>query len=142
MVLVSACLVGLNTRHDGASSPNPELLCLLRKGEAIPVCPEQLGGLPTPRPPCTLLGGDGSDVLDGKARVLDRNGQEVTPKLLRGAEEMLRVAEAMGISKAYLKEGSPSCGVEGTDRDWRKVSGPGVAAALLKRRGIQLTGVP
>lgn len=142
MELVSACLVGLNTRYNGESSPCPELIELLLKGEVMPLCPEQLGGLPTPRSPCTLVGGDGCAVLKGEAKAVNRDGEEVTRKLVRGAREALKVIKGMGIERAHLREGSPSCGVSHTDCDWRKESGCGVTAALLKSEGVELIGVP
>lgn len=134
-------MAGLRTRYDGESSLCHELVELLRKGEVIPLCPEQLGGLPTPRPPCTLVGGDGLHILRGEAISVNELGEEVTEKLIRGAEEVLKVVKAMGIGKAYLKEGSPSCGVRDTDRDWERRSGFGVTAALLRREGVEVIGV-
>lgn len=142
MQVVSACLVGLNTRYNGASSPSPELIELLLRGEVIPVCPEQLGGLPTPRSPCTLVGGDGFAVLKGEAKAVTRDGEEVTEKLVRGAQEVLKVIKGTGSRRAHLKEGSPSCGVGDTDCNWRRKSGYGVTAALLKSKGVEVIGVP
>ncbi len=142
MIVVSACLVGLRTRYDGESSPCPELTELSRRGQVIPVCPEQLGGLPTPRPPCTLVGGDGFDVLKGAATAVSKDGEEVTRKLVRGAEEVLQVVRTMKVKKAYLKEGSPSCGVGDTDCEWRRKKGFGVTAALLKKEGVEVMGMP
>jgi len=101
---------------------------LLKRFRLIPVCPEQLGGLPTPRPPAEILGGDGADVLSGTARVINLRGEEVTEAFMRGAEEVLRLARLLGVRRAFLKAKSPSCGLEPL----------GVTAALLLREGLEL----
>jgi uncharacterized protein YbbK (DUF523 family) len=125
--LVSACLAGLCTRYDGKSKPDPACLALLESMEWLPICPEQLGGLPTPRTPADIVDGDGQDVLAGKAAVIDRNGVDVSTRFILGARQTLAVARARNIELALLKSGSPSCGVSGR---------PGVTAALLLQHGI------
>ena len=139
MKLVSVCLLGVNCRHDGQNKLNEKVMRLAAKEVLIPVCPEQLGGLETPREPMRIIGGAGSEVLDGKARVVNRSGKDVTENLVRGAEEVLRVAKSLGVKEAILKARSPSCGCgkiySGTFPD-RLVEGDGVTAALLKRSGI------
>lgn len=95
----------------------------------LPVCPEQLGGLPTPRPAADLIGGDGDAVLAGRARVLTREGRDVTSHFCRGASQCLALAQAQNIRRAYLKGGSPSCGLSPR---------PGVTAALLLQNGIEI----
>ncbi len=125
--LVSACLTGLCTRYDGRSKPSPECRRLLAQYHWIPVCPEQLGGLPTPRTPADLAGGDGFAVLAGTARVIDREGQDCTGRFLLGARQTLAIARAQDIRLALLKAGSPSCGVH---------SRTGVTAALLLHNRI------
>lgn len=127
--LVSACLLGLCTRYDGLSKRSEQCLRLLEQYHYIPVCPEQLGGLPTPRPPAVLLGGDGHDVLDGRARVIDLHGADLSPAFIRGAEMVLDIARRQGIELALLKSKSPSCGAAPLY---------GVTAALLQRAGITL----
>jgi uncharacterized protein YbbK (DUF523 family) len=107
----------------------------------IPVCPEQLGGLPTPREPAEIESGDGKSVLEGKTRVLRRDGVDVTEKYLKGARELLRIAKAVGASRAVLKEGSPACGTGRIKRRGSDVEGAGVAAALLRREGVQSEGI-
>lgn len=140
-VIVSACLAGLPCRYDGSSCPHPAVLAVVRAGRALPVCPEQVGGLPTPRPPAEIAGGDGGDVLDGRARVVDANGEDVTEPFLRGAQATLALARAVGARRAILKARSPSCGV-GAIRDGnfsgRVRPGDGVTAALLRRHGIEV----
>ena len=127
--LVSACLIGLCTRYDGRSKPDSACRQRLSGYHWVPVCPEQLGGLPTPRPAAVLVDGDGHGVLDGTARVIDRNGNEVTACFVRGATMVLEIAWAQRIPLALLKAGSPSCGLDPL---------PGVTAALLQRHGIEI----
>jgi uncharacterized protein YbbK (DUF523 family) len=141
-VLVSACLLGVRCRYDGQSKPRGKLQRKLRGTACIPVCPEQLGGLPTPRPPQQLVGGDGSDVLDGTARVVNECGEDVTERFLVGAQEALRLARQHGAAVAYLKSRSPSCGcgLVRIDDEWGP--GDGVATALLRRNRIRVHPVP
>ena len=75
MILVSACLVGCHCRYDGGTKEKPDFVQLIREGKAVPVCPEQMGGLPTPRLPSEIVGGDGEAVLDGRARVVNSAGE-------------------------------------------------------------------
>lgn len=125
-VLVSACLVGLRTRYDARVIDNPQCRIQLANCTWIPVCPEQLGGLPTPRCPAEIVGGTGDDVLDGKASVIDSNGADLSDAFVRGAEMVIAIAMAQRIDEALLKARSPSCGV----------GKRGVTAALLLRNGI------
>ena len=142
-VLVSACLVGINSRYDGKACPAPELLEQLRRDglHVIPVCPEQLGGMPTPRPPGEISIGDGRDVLAGRSRIINSEGADVTRNHLRGAEEAVRLASLFGCSRAYLKEKSPACGVKTIKRGGATCVGMGVTAAALQAAGIVVTGV-
>ncbi len=139
MILVSACLVGCRCRYDQGAKPHDPVIVLVREGKAVPVCPEQMGGLPTPRLPAEIIGGDGDDVLDGRARVVNAAGEDVTDQFLAGAREALRMAEAAGAKAAVLKERSPSCGsaaiYDGTFQGAVR-PGQGVTAALLRRHGI------
>jgi len=139
--LVSACLLGVKCRYDGTSAREPKLLKLAKGERLIPICPEQLGGLPTPRDPAWIVGGDGSDVLKGEAKVISRNGSDVTENFIMGAKEVLRIAKSFGAKGSVLKARSPSCGC-GTIRvphsfDELK-DGDGVTAALLKKNGIRV----
>ncbi|MFB0500189.1 MAG: NAD(P)H-hydrate epimerase [Candidatus Hadarchaeaceae archaeon] len=139
--LVSACMLGINCRHDGQNNLNEKVMWLAAKEMLIPVCPEQLGGLGTPRESMGIIEGGGSEVLDGKARVMNRSGKDVTENLVRGAEEVLKIAKSLGVKDAILKARSPSCGCgkiySGTFPD-RLVEGDGVTAALLKRSGFHV----
>ena len=140
-VLVSACLLGLRTRWDGMGRASEKVLSMARRRYVIPVCPEQLGGLPTPRAPAEIKAGDGRDVLAGRARVIAHDGRNVTENYLRGAQQALRLAETVGATWAILKEGSPACGVTRIKRDGKDAQGTGVAAALFGEKGITIEGV-
>ena len=128
-ILVSACLLGLRCRYDGSAKADARLLALTQTRALIPVCPEQLGGLPTPRPPTERVG----------ARVLTADGADVSAAFARGAEETLLLARLFGCKTAVLKARSPSCGCgeiyDGTFSG-QVTQGQGVTAALLQESGI------
>jgi len=140
-VLISACLVGLNTRYDGGHNHNQIFADMVKKGEAVPFCPEQAGGLTTPRSPSEIMGGDGLDVLKGKARVITDKGEDVTEAFIKGAKEALKLAMLIGADTAILKSKSPSCGsksvYDGTFSG-KLDDGMGVAAAYLQAHGIKI----
>jgi uncharacterized protein YbbK (DUF523 family) len=140
-ILVSACLAGCKCRYDGGADLTKKVSDLVAEGRAIQVCPEEDGGLPTPRPPAEIVGGDGHDVLAGRARVMTADGRDVTDIYLKGAEIALEAARAAGVKKAVLKSRSPSCGkgvvYDGTFSRTR-TQGDGVTAALLTQNGIQV----
>ncbi len=139
--VASACLLGMKTRYDGGTNEDPEIVEMFKRGEIIPICPEQLGGLPTPREPFEFVGGDGEALLEGRAYLKGLNtGRDGSENFLRGAREVLRIVKLAGIEKAYLKEGSPSCGVNWVHIEGNLVRGCGVTAALLKRAGIEVEG--
>lgn len=142
-VLVSACLLGRECRYDGRSNEDRVLADeLARRGlEPLPFCPEEQGGLPTPRPAAWIEGGDAGDVLDGRARVVDERGADVTEAFAQGARRALETCRAAGVREAFLKERSPSCGVCNTHVGNRLVEGRGVTAELLARAGIAVSGV-
>ena len=137
-VMVSACLLGIACRYDGNSRPDLELISRLSGLYIVPVCPEQLGGLPTPRPPAEICGGDGFDVLEENAGVFVRSdsrqmaGRDVTSQFVRGALECVKLADMLGIRHCYLKARSPSCGLTPVS---------GVTAARLIMAGIKVTEV-
>lgn len=136
MILVSACLLGLNVRYDGGSARQELLYRFARSGAFIPICPEQLGGLTTPRVPAEIQGGSGRDVIGGAARVSGSDGTDVTLPFVKGAREALQIARILPVTGAILKERSPSCGVnqiyDGTFQSGLQV-GEGVLAYLLKQ---------
>lgn len=132
-ILVSACLLGCPCRYDGKSKPHESILTLLGEHTLIPVCPEQMGGLATPRPPAERKDGG----------VFTENGGDVTEQYRRGAEEALHLAKLYGCTCAVLKERSPSCGSgQVYDGSFSRtlVAGDGVTAALLKANGITVLG--
>jgi len=137
-VLVSACLLGRRCRFDGRDKLTPQLGVVLEGRRVIPVCPEELGGLGTPRPPCQLQGGDGAAVLDGDATVVDVDGNDRRAEFVKGAEAALAEAVAGGATQAILKDHSPSCGVRKVYRDGALLPGEGVLTALLRRHGISV----
>ena len=132
-LLVSACLLGCPCRYDGKSKPNGAVLALMDKHTLIPVCPEQMGGLATPRPPAECREGG----------VFTESGTDVTAQYRRGAGDALRLAKLYGCTHAILKERSPSCG-SGSIYDGsfsrNLIPGEGVTAALLKENGITVLG--
>lgn len=141
MIIVSACLCGINTKYNGGNNLDERILKLLREGKAILVCPEQLGGQSTPRPAHEIFKATGLDVLDGKARVVGPEGDDATEEFLKGAYETLKIAKECGAKVAILKARSPSCGhgkiYDGTFTG-SKIDGNGVTAELLKRNGIKV----
>jgi len=140
-ILMSACLAGLQTRYDGSSDLFPGLTDLSKQNLIIPVCPEILGGLGIPRSPCRFSGGDGKKVLEGRARVIDRDGIDRTSAFVKGAKETLRVVEMVSPQIIYFREGSPSCGLHRVDMDGERQQGCGVTAAVLERTGIPIVSV-
>lgn len=137
-ILVSACLLGLSTRYDGVIRSHPEVTRFLKQHQLmpIPICPEQLGGLPTPRPSASFQSGDGDTLLDGSGVLCDTHGSELNEPFLRGAEQVLNIARLTGCRQALLKERSPSCGCNQVYRNGSLVSGRGVTCALLQRHAI------
>lgn len=133
-ILVSACLLGCPARYDGQSKPvnHPLLQRWHANGWLVPYCPEQAGGLPTPRPAAEIQ-------QDG--RVMTGEGKDVTSAFLKGAEQALALCQQQKIKYALLKESSPSCGshdiYDGQFRG-RKIPGEGITAHLLKAHGIRI----
>lgn len=127
---VSACLLGVRCKYDGTSNyAESSVKALAERFALIPVCPEQLGGLSTPRPPAELI--------DGK--VISKEGAELTPAFERGAEETLALFKLLKVEAAILKEGSPSCGssliYDGTFSGV-KILGAGLTVRKLRENGI------
>ncbi|HJP01568.1 MAG TPA: DUF523 domain-containing protein [Planctomycetota bacterium] len=142
-VLVSACLLGRHCRYDGhAQLDEPLARDLEAQGvEILGFCPEEEGGLSTPRPPASIGGEGAPGVLDGTEHVLTDAGANVTSAFRAGAEAALAACRAHGVQRAFLKERSPSCGVASTHVEGACVSGRGVTAELLVRAGLEVEGV-
>jgi len=137
-IIVSACLAGEKCRYDGKSKPHPDIVKLVNEGLAIPLCPEVLGGLPVPRDRSEIETGDGDTVLEGKARITTDSGKDVTEAFIKGAQEVLNIAQQENIRRAILKAKSPSCGVTVIVKQGQHADGMGVTAALLKKHRISL----
>lgn len=142
-VLVSACLLGRECRYDGRHNADDALAGELEQRGLRPVafCPEEEGGLGTPRPAAWIESKDAAAVLDEADRVVTEQGQDVTAEFLAGARGALQACREHGIRRAFLKERSPSCGVSDTHVRGMLTPGPGVTAELLQRAGIAVTGV-
>ena len=132
-LLISACLMGIKCRYDGGRKPLPCLDELMEKHVLIPVCPEVIGGLPTPRVPAERIGD----------KVITKDGRDVTAEYQKGAEEALKLAQMTGCTHALLKERSPSCGcgmIYDGSFSGGLCKGDGVCGALLKANGIEVLG--
>ncbi|MEF2070463.1 DUF523 domain-containing protein [Consotaella aegiceratis] len=145
-ILVSACLVGQPVRYDGGvrTPSNPTKLAAWRdEGRLVSICPEMAAGFGVPRLPAEIRGGTGDDVLDGRARVVDRSGRDVTAAFIEAAHRALDLARRHDCRAAVLTDRSPSCGsreiYDGTFSGDR-TAGAGVVAALLRRHGVAVYG--
>lgn len=131
MKLCSACLLGIRCRYDGKSKRDRKVIKLTKKEILIPVCPEQLGGLPTPREPAEQKG----------KKVFTKSGKDVTKNFLKGAKAVLTIAKLFRIKEAILKQKSPSCGSgkipDGTFTG-KLIKGDGVTTSLLKKNKIKV----
>lgn len=139
MLGISACLGGIACRYDGGSNEITELKHLVSAGQAIMVCPEVLGGLPTPRHPAEIQGGDGFDVWQGKARVLDNAGNDLTEAFKQGAMKAYEELRELQITGLVLKERSPSCGsslIYDGSFSGTRIKGAGVATAYFIQQGL------
>ncbi len=131
MKIVSACLAGIKCRWDGEARPCQKVIELVKQGKAMPVCPEQLGGLTTPRTPAEQK----------EDKVFTKDGKDVTAQFERGAEEALKIAKLVNCDGAILKSKSPSCGsgkvYDGTFSG-KLINGDGVFAKILKKNNIKV----
>lgn len=131
MIIVSACLAGVRCRYDGAEKPCGKIVRLIKSGKAIPLCPEQLGGLPTPRVAAERHG----------EIIVRKDGIDVTAEFNQGAREAIKIARMVGSKKAILKARSPSCGsgqtYDGTFTG-KLINRDGVFAQLCKENNIKV----
>lgn len=141
MILVSACLLGINCKYNGDNNKDLKVLEYLKDKEFIIVCPEQLGGMSTPRDSSEIIRLDGDAVINGETSVITNKRLDVTRKFKLGANETLKIAKLYNCTEAILKEGSPSCGsnyiYDGTFTG-KKRDGIGVTTSLLKHNGIKV----
>lgn len=141
-ILISACLLGHAVRYDGKGKPlaHPAIERWTQEGRLVTICPEMAGGMAVPRPPAEIEGGGpGLDVLEGRARVIEITGGDVTSQFIDGAQKALAFAKEHGCAYALLIDGSPSCGsvaIYDGSFSGRKQAGNGVTAALLAQAGI------
>lgn len=141
MIVISACLGGIACRYDGNDNLVSKIEELLQKEDTVLICPEVLGGLPTPRPSAEIIGGNGDDVLDGKAKVITKNGEDVTAAFVNGAYKALEQIKDLHPEYIILKERSPSCGsstIYTGEFNGNKQTGFGVTTALFKRHGFKV----
>lgn len=132
-ILVSACLLGVACRYDGKEKMNKAVIKLKDSYNLIPLCPEILGGLPTPRDPAEIQGD----------RVINKKGVDVSKEYLKGAEETLKIAKLLDVKRAVLKENSPSCGlgfIYDGSFEGRLVEGNGITSQLLRENKIEVYG--
>ena len=130
-IIVSACLFGIRCRYDGQSKLNEKIIELARQGNVVPICPEQLGGLPTPRVGVERVGD----------KVLTRDGVDMTKQYYQGAEESLKIAQLVRCTKAILKARSPSCGsgkIYDGSFSGNLTDGDGICSELFKNHGIKV----
>ncbi|MBN1327501.1 MAG: DUF523 domain-containing protein [Candidatus Cloacimonetes bacterium] len=130
-IIVSACLLGVNCKYDGGNNLNEKILSLTIDKILIPVCPEQLGGLPTPRDPAEIKCG----------KVVTGSGMDITENFLLGAAETLKIARLSGCNKAILKQRSPSCGkgqIYDGNHQHNLISGNGITTDLLLQNNFEI----
>ncbi len=135
MMIISACLCGCDCKYNGKNNKNESCVELLKRGKAVLVCPEQLGGMTTPRVPSEILKND------GKISVISKEGKDVSKEFKKGAKEALKIAKLVDAKVAILKNGSPSCGskniYDGTFSG-NKIKGEGITAKLFVENGIEV----
>lgn len=130
-ILVSACLLGVHCRYSGTGTSHEDIISLKYKHNLIPICPEQLGGLPTPRNPV--------EIVNGKAK--DKQGRDFTKEFSKGALQTLQISKTLDCKLAILKSNSPSCGnnkvYDGTFKG-ELIDGQGYTAKILMENGIEV----
>ena len=135
MKIVSACLAGIECRYDCGSKKNIDIIEMVKSGQAIPICPEQLGGLSTPRVPAEIK----DQIL-----VFNKDGIDITMEYYKGSQEALKIAQLSGTTQAYLKSKSPMCGCgqvyDGTFSG-NLVEGDGIFTQLCKENGIEVISI-
>jgi len=140
-VIVSACLAGVACTHEAEAKTRTWAVQLVAEGRVVLVCPEVAGGLPIPRPAAEIVGGEGADVLSGRAQVISETGEDVTQNYLAGARKAAEAARVAGAQIAILKARSPSCGcgaIHSGTFDGELRPGDGVTAAMLKQKGLKV----
>lgn len=139
MILVSACLLGIDCKYNGSNNKNENVLKYLEGKEYVIACPEQLGGLTTPRNPSEIVKIGENEINDYK--LLSNEGKDVSESFIKGAKETLKIAKIFNCTEAILKEGSPSCGssfIYDGSFTGKKICGQGVTTDLLRKNNIKV----
>jgi uncharacterized protein YbbK (DUF523 family) len=135
MIIVSACLAGIKCRYDGKDNLVPEIQKMVLEGKALPLCPEELGGLPTPRISCEIR------KINGRNSVVSEKGEDLTREFQTGVDKVAKIAQILDCKTAILKSRSPSCGsdqIYDGSFSGKLIPGKGLCAAALKEQGVQL----
>ena len=138
MILVSACLTGINCKYNGGNNYNEKIVNLIKSGKGIVMCPEQLGGLPTPRDPAEIK------IINGQRRVITNKNKDVTDNFIKGANEVLNMIKKLDIDMVILQNRSPSCGIDKIyDGSFTGTltNGNGVLADLLIKNNIKVISI-
>ncbi|WP_300348704.1 DUF523 domain-containing protein [Clostridium sp.] len=141
MILISACLCGVNCKYSGGNNLNENIAKIFKEGKAVLACPEVLGGLSTPRISCEIVGGTGKDVLEGKAKVISKDGDDLTESFIKGAYKTLSMAKKINAEYVILKTKSPSCGLGvicSGKFNGEKKEGNGITSELLLQNGFKV----
>ena len=141
MILVSSCLCGEKCKYSGGDNYSLEVVSYCKDKEVLKVCPEVLGGLSTPRHPAEIIGGCAKDVLEGKAKIANNQGEDVTDAFIKGAKAVLKIAKEYNVKEAILKANSPSCGkgkVYNGQFNGNLIEGNGVTAQILMDAGVMV----
>ncbi|WP_042276979.1 DUF523 domain-containing protein [[Clostridium] dakarense] len=141
MIAVSACLLGINCKYNGNNNENEKVVNYLKNKKFVLICPEQLGGLSTPRNPAEIINGDGYNAINNESKIVDKNNRDVSSEFIKGANESLKIAKIYGCREAILKEGSPSCGcnfIYDGSFSGKKINGVGITTALFRKNGIKV----
>lgn len=145
IVIASACLAGKKCRYDGSAKPDQAVIRAAEENRVLLACPEAMAGLKSPRPPAEIRGGDGLDVLEGRAEVYNKEGVCVTKEFVASAQKFFAFVQKNNAKEVWLKAKSPSCGVheiyDGTF-EGKLIPGCGVTCALLKKSGIKVVEIP
>lgn len=137
IIMVSACLVGICSRYDGHCQMNERALGLTKGHTVVPFCPEQMGGLSTPRPKATLCA-SAENIIKKAGHVINENNEDVTGQFISGAMNTIMLASICRPGLIILKENSPSCGFGNTNIMWQRKGGMGIAACLLFSKGFEI----
>lgn len=137
-ILVSACLLGARCTYDERINSNERLGQISQGRPTLALCPEEIAGLGTPRP-ASHLTADGPEVLAGRGQVILDGGEDVTDSFISAAHTVLKLCQQHGVTEAYLKSKSPSCGYGPLKINKQASQGQGVTAALLSQHGIKVT---